>query len=252
MIFQIPLTQVATKLNDDTLDQGDLFTSVPVSWPPPGSTTGGATTAQLYDFQLNGTAITMDMYNQYFDPVMMPQAMYSYMAALQSGTELGRGFRMLQSFNLDPNSTNTTVKLTNDSTKLTYNANLHNLTIAGVPAGTPGLTLDYTDMVMRMAPNALGGTFKEGYITSAVVGHYTQTPAELEKQFLDIDRIPTAYYTGPIPSGTVLDFTTLTEQTTKAPFPGIDNTGTWMVGLICGNCRNPAPWYMTILKPCTI
>jgi len=24
-----------------------------------------------------------------------------------------------------------------------------------------------------------------------------------------------------------------------------------VVGLICGNCRNPAPWYLTILKPCT-
>jgi hypothetical protein len=37
-----------------------------------------------------------------------------------------------------------------------------------------------------------------------------------------------------------------------AGFPGIDDTGTWLVGLICGNCRNPAPWYMTILKPCSM
>jgi hypothetical protein len=41
------------------------------------------------------------------------------------------------------------------------------------------------------------------------------------------------------------------ETKTNAPFAGIDDTGTWLVGLICGNCRNPAPWYMTIAKPCT-
>ena len=36
-----------------------------------------------------------------------------------------------------------------------------------------------------------------------------------------------------------------------ASFAGIDGTGTWMVALVCGNCRNPAPLYMTILKPCS-
>ena len=52
-------------------------------------------------------------------------------------------------------------------------------------------------------------------------------------------------------SSTMLDFTTLKDKDTGAAFPGVDDTGTWLVGLICGNCRNPAPWYMTILKPCT-
>ena len=62
--------------------------------------------------------------------------------------------------------------------------------------------------------------------------------------------IATKYYTADIPSGAVLDFTTL-KDSAGGSFPGVDDDGTWMVGLICGNCRNPAPWYMTILKPCT-
>ena len=154
---------------------------------------------------------------------------------------------MLQAFDLDASSTNTNVTLTNDSTKLTYVANLHNLTITGVPGGTPALTLDWS----QMKTNALGAEFKEGYITSAVVGHYTQTPAELEANFLDLDRIATATYRADIPAGSVLDFTTLRDDS-GAAFPGIDDTGTWLVGLICGNCRNPAPWYMTILKTCSM
>jgi hypothetical protein len=251
MIFQLPLSEVQKKLNDDTLKQGDLLTSVPASWPPPGMTTNGATTAMLYDFQINGTMITPDMYNGYFDPVMYPPSAYSYMFAASTGTELGKGYRMLQSFNIDPGSSATTVTLKDDSTKLTCDVSLRNLTIAGVTAGTPNLTVDFTDMVTNMKHNALGGTFMDGYITSAVIGHYTQTPAELEEKFLDLDMIPTAYYSVEVPGGTMADLSMAKETKTNAAFTGIDDTGTWLIGLICGNCRNPAPWYMTIAKPCT-
>jgi hypothetical protein len=251
MIFQLPLSDVQKKLNDDTLKQGDLLTSVPASWPPPGMTTNGATTANLYDFQINGTVITPDMYNSYFDPTMYPPSAYSYMFAAATGTELGKGYRMLQSFNIDPGSSATTVTLKDDSTKLTCDVSLRNLTIAGVTAGTPALTIDFTDMVASSKHNALGGTFMDGYITSAVIGHYTQTPAELEEKFLDLDMIPTAYYSVDSSGGTVIDLSMAKETKTGAAFTGIDDTGTWLVGLICGNCRNPAPWYMTIAKPCT-
>ncbi len=141
----------------------------------------------------------------------------------------------------------TTVPITNDSTKLSYTANLHSLTITGVPAATPALTLDWS----QMKTNGLGRPFAEGSVTSAIVGHYSQTPAELETQFLDLDRIALATYRADIMSGSVLDFTTL-KDASGASFPGIDGQGTWLVGLICGNCRNPAPWYMTILKPCSM
>ena len=251
MIFQLPLSEVQTKLNADTLKQNDLLTSVPASWPPPGMTTNGATTAMLYDFQINGTVITPDMFNGYFDPMMYPPSAYSYMFAASTGTELGKGYRMLQSFNIDPGAAGTTVTLKNDSTKLTCAVSLRNLTIAGVTAGTPALMVDFSDMVTNAKHNALGGTFMDGYITSAVVGHYTQTPAELEEKFLDLDMIPTAYYSVDSSGGTIIDLSMAKETKTGASFAGIDDTGTWLVGLICGNCRNPAPWYMTIAKPCT-
>ena len=41
---------------------------------------------------------------------------------------------MLQSFSLDTSSSTTNIALKNDSTKLSYTANLHDLTITGVPA----------------------------------------------------------------------------------------------------------------------
>lgn len=242
MLWDLPLDALETALNADALYTSDLIVS-----PPPSLPLTGATSAHLYDFTVNGTPITPEMFDAYFDATLYTPANSSFLVAVQQGSELGREIRMLQAFRLDSASTVTDVKLTNSSTRLTYNANLRSLTITGVPGGTAALTLDWS----QLTTNALGAAFKEGYVTSAVVGHYAQTPAELEAKFLDLDRIASEYYRADIPSGSVLDFTTLKTES-GAAFPGIGEDGTWLVGLICGNCRNPAPWYMTILKPCTM
>jgi len=245
LLWQLPLAQLQTNLNADSLSQSDLVVIPPPSWPAPGAMTGGATHAALHDFTVNGTAIAPADFDSFFDPSTYPPAQYSYLAVAATGTTLGQGFRMLQAFNLDPAAASTTVALTDTSTKLTYQVNLHALTITGVPGGTAALTLDSG----QMTTNALGAPFPQGYITSAIVGHYSETPAQLESKFLDLDRIATNYYRADIPSGTVLDFRTLRDSAGNN-FPGVDASGTWVVGLICGNCRNPAPWYLTILKPC--
>ena len=242
MIWALPRGEFEADLNADALYTADLVVSPPLNLPLAGETSG-----QLHNFLINGTGLSQAMFNDYFDVTLYPPATATFIVAVQTGLDLGRGIRMLQAFDLDASSTNTNVTLTNDSTKLTYVANLHNLTITGVPGGTPALTLDWS----QMTTNALGAEFKDGYVTSAVVGHYTQTPAELEASFLDLDRIATATYRADIMAGSTLDFTTLRDEN-GAAFPGIDDTGTWLVGLICGNCRNPAPWYMTILKTCSM
>jgi hypothetical protein len=249
LIFHVPLAELAPKLNSDALTPDDVYVVPPPSVLP----TGGQTSAMLYDFTLNGTPQSVDTWNSYFDPTILLPSMYSYMVAAANGTTIGEGFRMLQTFQLDSAATNTTVTLTDNSTKLTYSANLHSLTITGVPGGTAALTLDWAAMVAAGAKNGLGSPFKDGYVTRIVVGHYSETPAQLEAKFLDLDRIAIAnqYYSAGLISSTMADLTTLKDEASGAAFTGIDDTGTWLLGLICGNCRNPAPWYMTILKPCT-
>ena len=159
---------------------------------------------------------------------------------------IGSGIRMLQSFELDPSSSNTTVTMTNSSTTLTYSANLHSLHPTGVPAGKANLTLDWG----QIQTNALGQPFEPTAIANAIVGHYTQTPAELETKFLDLQTIATQLYKAEIPYGSVLDFTTLKDDAGNS-FTGVDSNGTWLVALICTNCRNPAPYYLTVLEPAT-
>jgi hypothetical protein len=242
MFWDLPLAQFETALNADALYTSDLIVSPPLSLQ-----LAGPTSAALYDFTINTTPITPAMINQYFDATLYTPANSTFIVGVQTGTELGRQIRMLQAFELDASSTATDVAVTNDSTKLSYTANLHDLTITGVPGGTAALTLDWS----QMKTNGLGRPFTDGYVTSAIVGHYTQTPAELETQFLDLDRIAIGTYRADIQAGSILDFTTLKDEN-GGSFPGIDDTGTWLVGLVCGNCRNPAPWYMTILKPCSM
>ena len=242
MIWDLPLAQFETALNADALFTADLVVSPPLNLPLAGATMG-----RLHDFLVNGTAVTPEMFDSYFDASLYTPANSTFIVGVQSGSDLGRDIRMLQAFHLDAASTVTSIALTNSSTKLSYSASLRRLTITGVPGGTAALTLDWS----QMKTNALGAEFKEGYVTSAIVGHYKQTPAELEAGFLDLDHLATATYRADIPAGSVLDFTTL-KDANGAAFPGIDDKGTWLVGLVCGNCRNPAPWYMTILKPCSM
>ena len=168
--------------------------------PPLNVPLAGATSAQLHAFLLNGTAVTPEMFNAYFDATLYPPATTTFIVGVQSGTELGHDIRMLQAMELDATSAVTNVALTDTSTRLSYTANLHSLTITGVPRGTAALTLDWS----QMKTNALGAAFPADSITRAIVGHYTQTPAELETKFLDLDRIAIATYRADVQSGSTL------------------------------------------------
>lgn len=242
MIWNLKRADFERNLNADALFTADLAVSPPLNLP-----TAGATSGALHDFLLNGTAISTEMFNDYFNASLYTPANTTFLVAVQSGTELGQQVRMLQAFELDTTSSVTDVALTDASTKLSYTANLRSLTITGVPAATPALMLDWS----QMKTNAHGAPFDTTAITSVIVSHFAQTPAELEKRFLDLDQIALASYRADVPAGTSLDLSTLTDDF-DATFPGINDQGTWMVGLICGNCRNPAPWYLTILEPCSM
>ena len=242
-MFDLTLSDLQTKLNADSITQRDL-TVVPLTVFPDGS----STTAKLFTFSLNGNPIDSATILLYFDDVMYPPANHTYALMAATGKTIGQGTRMIQSFQLDSASTNTNVTMTGDSTHLDYTANLHSLQATGIPAGQPGIKLDWGMLAM----NALGNDFHNPNttdITNALVAHYTETPAELETKFLDLELIATDLYRATIDSGTVVDFSTMKTAAGKA-FSGIDATGTWLVALQCGGCRNPAPWYLSILKPC--
>jgi hypothetical protein len=232
-----------TQLNNDTFSTSSII----IPGPPPSylPMNGETSKSMIGNFQSAAGPVAQSDLDTYLDGTMYTPANTTFAFAAQSGTSVGTGqIHMLQSFELDSTSSNTNVTLTNSSTTLTYKADLQDLHPTGVPAGSTSLSLDWS----TIQKNALGGTFTSTSIAHAIVGQYTQTPAQLENQFLDLQTIASHLYEADIPFGTTLDFTTLMDSSGKA-FPGIDSTGTWLVALICTTCRNPAPWYLTILEP---
>jgi hypothetical protein len=252
LLVSLPAATFEMQLNNDSFSTSSIVIPGP---PPSFLPTGGVTMTTLYNnfISANGP-VDSTMAAMYLDATTYTPSNSTFVIAAQTGTNMiGSGIQMLQSFELDPSSTNTTVNLTNSSTTLTYTANLHSLHPTGVPAATPGLTIDWS----QLATNGLGETLSEDgspgtvprtNIGNAIVGHYTQTPAQLESQFLDLQTIATDLYKADIPSGESLDFTTLMDDKGNS-FPGVDSNGTWLVALLCTNCRNPAPYYLTVLEP---
>ncbi len=238
-MWKLTLSDLQTKLNADSLQQRDLVT-LPLQY----TTDGNATSANLLAFTNSGAPNAATILS-FLDSTQYDPSKYTYTLMAATGSTLGEGTKMIQSFQIDPSSTNTTVTMTSNSTQLTYTADLHSLTPTMIPAGQAGITLNWS----QMTKNALGNDFVLSNITKALVGQYTQTPTELETQFLDLELIPTKLYQGDIATGNTVNFSSLKTDKGES-FQGIDDTGTWLVALQCGGCRNPAPWYLSVLKVC--
>jgi len=240
-LWDLDVEAFAAELHDDTLSQSDL--SVVASL----ATGQQLTSTTLFELTSVGVPLTPELILPYMNPQTYPPERHTYMFSLASGTVLGEGTRMLQAFKLDPASENTTVTLTNDSVSLNWKVNLDQITSPRVPARTPAITIDWSQMTL----NAMAQEFRPFEITEVRVGAFVETPAELAAAFLDIEQLAGNIWRGDVPAGTSsLSLTTLIDVR-DAGFPGIEDEYTWILALFCGSCSNPAPWYLTILEPCS-
>ena len=107
---------------------------------------GVHTSVDLNQFTLLGQSIPTDLIPMYFDTstpnYQYPQNEYTFMVMAATGTTPGKGARSIALFHIDPGATDTTLKLTNDSTKLSYSVNLTDAAPVEVPAGQAQLTVN--------------------------------------------------------------------------------------------------------------
>lgn len=242
-LWKLTLEEFEQKLNDDTLSQQDLEIIATILPDGPTDTSGS-----IFDLTQTGAPLTEDMIRPYLDITAYPPENHLYTAMVADGTALGKGTRMIHGFQLDASSTNTDVVIDSSSTSLSMTANLHDLTSPTVPVGTPAITVDWTNM----QTTAAGLTFEPTLITQIRVGQYSLTPTDMEAQetFLNLDTKADVMYRAEVTAGTSFDLS-MTKDDAGNAFPGIDATHTWIVALNCGACANPAPWYLTVLKPCS-
>ena len=211
---------------------------------------GTYTSQDLLSFNLLGQPLPVAQLWAYFDTAtpnyQYPQDQYTFLAMAATGTDVGKNPRMISLFHIDPNATQTELDFTNDSTKLAYTVDLIKAAPLLVPAGTPALTIDWS----QMSTNAIGNPYTYSQITEAAVAHYTtKTLPQLQQDFLNLEEIADGWWSGAVAAGSSIDLSGLLDEN-GAAFPGIDSNGVWMAALFCTNCNNPAPWSITILQPC--
>jgi len=231
----------------------------------------GATSGSIYDFGVPGTpentyrtdASVKTSVDEYLDPAVNDPSSHVIAILPSNGTELGRNLRTIQALTLDPTSSVTAVsmagsmRLTGDSgghsggtsgpsASVTYDVDLQHLTPVRVPTGKAALTVDWS----QLTDNGLGNPWLARSISRAFVGHYNQSLAELQKQFLDLETIATDIYAMDVDADAPISLAGLKDAGGQA-FPGVDATGVWILALSCSvYCSSPAPWYLTVLKPC--
>jgi len=240
-LWNLTKEQFETELNDDAVLQSDMGAVAMIY------TQGALSSGTLSDLTTFGQPIDPSVMLSYLDATTYDPATHIYTVMVATGTAAGQDTRMMKAVRLDTASSNTAVTIDSTSTQLQFVANLHSLTPTNVPAGDANLAIDWSGMDGKT--NAMGHTFTATNITHALVASYTQSVPELESGFLDLEGMASGMWQSDVASGTSIALSSFKDESGNS-FSGIDDTHTWILALQCGSCRNPAPWYVSILTPC--
>lgn len=184
-----------------------------------------------------------------FDPNVTDPALHSYTISVNKGDAIKTNVKMIHHGKINPASTNTVIKLTNDSATINATAVIASRPPILVPVNSAAITVSWKDI----ATNAIGEAFVERSIDRVRVLHFPDPPNVLESKVLDLERSYDREYTGPA-TGDEQEVLSSLMDANGQPFTGIDPSigGTWMVALMCASqfCGSPAPWFMARLEAC--
>ena len=246
MLWQYTRDELLEHMDNDSLDT-QYVVAMGYIWTENDQSSG----QYLEVLSPSGQPWPADMLLEFMDPEVYPSDTYTYFTSISNPMALSFGTetRMIKLFTLDPESENTTISLTNDSTIIDYSADLRSLAPVQLPAGTANVVFDWSDDEI-LTTTGKGQAFVPNKITDVMIAHYAdKTPAELEQEFLDLEIVADDLYRVFLTAGQNVNLSEL-ENESGNTFQGIDDQGTWILALVCGTCMNPAPWYVTILQPC--
>ncbi len=244
VVWQATPAEIADMINTDDPDIND-FAAYSLRFP----VEGGVTSASAADFNLSGSDVTEEEIRSYLDPAEWDPEIYSYTLIAQGSITPGQDAQMIQSFQVDEDTTNETVAIGDTSTDLTYTADLPEDQPTLVPADEPNVTMSW-NMIDQHSYGG-EGSFVSNQITQVLVGRYSLTPQEIEEDFLSLELIADDIWRADVQFGTDLDLSTLEHEEDGSTFPGVTDDGsTWAIALLCTDCVNPTPWYVSILETC--
>ncbi len=219
----------------DRLSQGEMPQSAMAGYAD-FNLDHNASCAKLSDLTLFGTEFDIDKeYIEDNDTV--------YLLLFTKGTTPGVGARMLTFIKPTDSSTNTTVNASAGCGVLNFSADLQLLTPLEIPMEAPWV-IDWSDLTRDGQDNEM--IFEN--IDGVLLGYYEgKTYEELEKQLLDLQVMYSSLYEIQLAGGRKADLSMATNDTSS--FTGFSEGGVWLLGLQCSICQNPAPLFLTILKP---
>jgi hypothetical protein len=205
----------------------------------------GTTSARLSQFTATGSTVAFKLDS------FKAQDGVTYLVTFATGARLGYGSRTMVFLNPLTGNTTQNVVVTNDTTKLTYTADLHDLKQPTFdPTTSP--TFDWSAITKD------GQDIDVGDVTSILLGFYKdRTIPQLEMGFLNLQESsestggPTRSWQLGINGVTRANFAGAPGRAQEGPFVNFSttDTGIWLMGMFCSNCQNPAPVIVTILDP---
>jgi hypothetical protein len=194
-----------------------------------------------------GTPIPQDTLLEYVNPKTYSPDVHVWAIMLATGRMFGQGTRLLAFFQPTEGEPNDQVRLGNDSTALSYTVDLEALEPIQLAPHTGDVVLSWAD-TSRLTKNGMGAEWVPTYITDITIARYVgYSFADLERQFLLLQDLAQEQYTARLKTGQEVALAHLADGAGN-PFPGIDENGIWLLSLTCGSCRNPAPWFLSILQ----
>ncbi len=249
-LWQITPDQFARQINDDTLGSPAVAAFL--------QTEGKLTQTKLFAMAPPAGPIPREQMLSFFDIDVYPPGQNFYTFMIGSDLTPGMKTRMIGGFELDADTSNTDVVLTNDSTQLDYDVDFTKSQATGIPEATADITVDWSGMETASTTetdpqklNAAGLPFLKRSIKQVRVGRYSKSEEELKQRdsILKIDDMADATYVGDVTSGSKLNLSTLKDASGNS-FNGIDSEHTWVLALINTDSKNPAPWFLTFLRVC--
>ena len=219
--------EIASGLTNNSLLQRD--TSGYVDCQP-----GDTTDCLLSEFSFGGTFV--DTVAEY------EAAGGSFLIAIANGFDPSKGALFRLFLNPTAESDVTEVTITPTCDVVDYDVDLTAMTHLSLPAAPS--CIDWS--ALTIAGN--GEPVNPGKLDEVLIGHYTETPDEIDDQFTDIELIATELYTLELTGGQNTDLSSAVSADGSA-FGGFTTDGTWLLGLRCTGCTNPAPIFMTVVDP---
>jgi hypothetical protein len=206
------------------------------------NTDGNSTCVQLSEFNFFGTEVPV------VDEFVESETI-SYLLLFTTGTDAGVGARTLLFVEPKQASMVTRVDAPNGcggDIQLDFSAELSSESVA-VPAEGPW-TVDWEQVVNDGAGHPVDNVF----VDSLLVAFYADmSVSDLEQSILELQTDYTRMWEMEIVGGRRADLAGLADRDSGEPFTGFaeDGEGTWVLGLMCSTCQNPAPVVLAVLEP---